>query len=292
MTSIHIIIVNYHCQQLILRCLASLTSHLTLPHRVVVVDNSESPDTDLIAREYPGTVLLRPGSNGGFAAGCNFGIRHSLAARADYLLLLNPDTYTENDFLTPMISVMEENKGLGMVGPKIFMAGAKKEIWNAGGRLNWWLGGQRRLLPDPKDGSAWQHCDYLSGCAMLLRSETVRQAGLMDERYFLYFEDIDYLMQIKEAGWQIGYVHSSELFHQLSSTTELHSESYVYHFARNRVLFMRKWASTHQYVFFTLYNLLCKLPAALLFFGVLRRKPRLFTSFCNGLLQGLKLPVD
>jgi len=285
-----IVVVNYHSQELIGRLLDSLAAQVRLPYRVVVVDNSETPDTVLLEQRFPAVVVLRSEHNLGFAGGCNRGIDYALERDFSFILLLNPDTRAEDDFLSPLVQVLERYPAYGMVGPKIYAdtpAAPRSRIWNCGGKLNWWLGGQRRLLPDAPPGVPVQPVSYLSGCALLLRSQAVREVGLMDERYFLYFEDLDYVQRFLRAGWRVGYVHGAELIHQVSATTTVHSPAYVYYFARNRVWFMRRWARRHHLAAFLLYTALLKMPAAWLYFGLLRRRPGLASTFCRGAWEGL-----
>lgn len=290
-SSTAIIIVNYHCQDHVLTCLASLAAHLATPITPIIVDNSETADYDRIALAYPDITILRPGRNLGFAGGCNIGLRHALAQNFPYLLLLNPDTRTESDFLTPMLKVMENVPELALVGPKILTDAPGRPLWNAGGRLNWWLGGQRRLLPDPPTDTAWQPADYLSGCAMLLRAKALQECGMIDEDFFLYFEDADFVHQVIKSGWQVGYVHTALLLHRVSATIGVHSRQYVYYFARNRIRFMRRRARLRHLLFFSLYNTLIKLPCALIIFGLVHRRPELAAAFVKGFIDGLRCPI-
>jgi len=283
-----IVIVNYNSQAMICDLLANLKKVVAAPFVTVIVDNSPSPDTDSITTVYPDAVIFRPGKNLGFAGGCNVGIEYALEKGCQYILLLNPDTRAEKDFLSPMLQIMAEYPDYGMLGPKIFYDNEKREIWNCGGKLNWWLGGQRSLLADPPDNEKVQPVTYLSGCAMLFRSKAVKDVGLMDDRYFLYFEDVDYVQAMLKRGWNVGYVHDAELFHQVSATTEVHSPDYVYYFSRNRVWFMRKWAKFPHLAVFMLYNTLVKIPAAWFVFGLVKKQPRLAVIFVKGYLDGLR----
>lgn len=122
---------------------------------------------------------------------------------------------------------------------------------------------------------------------MMLRPSAVREVGLMEDSYFLYFEDIDYTRAFIGAGWKAAYVPAAELLHSPSSTTGFQSNSYVYYFARNRVLFMRRWANWPHWLVFLLFHSLVRLPGALIVFGLLRRRPGTALAFLKGWAAGV-----
>lgn len=104
----------------------------------------------------------------------------------------------------------------------------------------------------------------------------------MDEGYFLYFEDGDYCQAFLRAGWKAAYIPAAELLHSPSSTVGYQSDRYVYYFARNRILFMRRWASWPHWLVFLLFHTFVRLPGALIVFGLLRRRPGAALAFLTG----------
>jgi GT2 family glycosyltransferase len=282
-----IIIVNFHAQQLILNCLASLDRHVRAAYAVYLTDNSLQPDTADIETRYPGVRVLRPENNGGFAAGCNLGISQALADGHDFFLLLNPDTYTDEDFLSVLLAAFEQAPGYGVLGPKILRAGSS-DVWQAGSKMVWWKGGPRHVYDNGFGAlETVTEVPFVSGCAMLIRREVIESVGLLDERYFLYFEDTDYAQAVQRKGFKVGYVATSVLFHEESSTTGYQSPNFVYYFSRNRIWFMRRWANRKNYVLFSLFNLLVKLPGSVIVFALLRGKPNLTVAFMRGVIDGL-----
>lgn len=202
---IAVVIVNYHCQDLVCRCLESIVSLGRDDLSFIIVDNSETPDTDRIQLLHPAATVLRPGSNLGFGGGNNIGIKHALDSGVTHVMIMNPDTTTETDFFPPLLEAFAKYPRLGMVGPKILYHNSPHQIWSAGGTLNWWIGRPANVYNErySKKGNAVP-VQFLSGCAMLLRAEAVRQVGLMDDRYFLYFEDADYTQRFLRAGWGVA----------------------------------------------------------------------------------------
>lgn len=285
-----VVIVNYHCQDLVSRCVQSLENSVNVGLSYVVVDNSVSDDFSRWETEHHPAIILRSNYNLGFAGGCNMGIKYALDRSADYILLINPDVRTEHDFLTPLITTLEDEHTVGIVGPKIVEDSPDRQIWIGDGvkTLNWWLGGPRHARDNRNEyGGEVQYVPFLSGCCMLLRAQAVRQVGLMDERYFLYFEDADYVQRFLKAGWTVAYVAGAEILHAPSSTIGFQSEGYVYYFARNRIWFMRRWARWYHFMVFMVYTVIVKLPGAVVVFGLIRRKPRLVRAFFRGVLHGM-----
>lgn len=288
MPSIGVIIVNYQAHHQLSRCLASLKKMCREDLRFIVVDNSPVSEIPTLLREHPDIVAIVPEGNLGFAGGCNRGIDYALLHKLDYVLLLNPDTWVENDFIARLLPHLAEEEGRAMAGPKIVRATRRREVWFGGARMNWWLGGPRQIMDHRHDGDGpAQNTECLSGCAMLIKSSTLRQVGMMAEEYFLYFEDTDYVQRCLETGLEVVYVPGATVIHDVSSTVGVQSRGYVYYFSRNRIWFMRRWATWYQYLVFMLYNTLIKLPGAVIIFGLCRWQPALVLAYWQGYWHGL-----
>jgi GT2 family glycosyltransferase len=289
MQPIWIVIVNYHSQDLVCRCIESLQKYIVLPFKVVVVDNSAKSETDKIEACFPDTKTIKATSNEGFAAGCNIGIEHAIEHQAEFILLLNPDTFTVQDFLSPMLEEFKNNDKLGMAGPTIFYEDPADKIWMAGSTKNWWSGGAKHILDDSlaRDENPVL-VPFMSGCCMLLRVKAIKDVGLMDTRYFLYFEDGDYCEAFLKNNWQISYIPKAKLVHSASSTTGFQSENYVYYFSRNRIWLLYRWAPKIAFVYYFLFTLLVKIPGSIVIFSLLKRKPKLTSSFIKGFIDGVK----
>lgn len=273
---------------MVCRCLDSLKLHIPHPLHCIIVDNSEPQDTELIALHHPETDIIIAGQNLGFGGGCNLGIAKAMARHSTYLLLLNPDTWAENDFLSPLIAALKGAHQVGVAGPQIIYGDGSRRIWNEGCRLNWWAGGTRAREQQKSKAEDKLPIDFLSGCALLLKGKAVQQVGLLAEDYFLYFEDTDYVQRFLKAGWSLTYVPEAVVLHEPSSITGMQSPMYVYFFSRNRIWFMRRWGKWYHLLFFMLYNTLVKLPGAIIIFGLQQRKPELAKAFIKGYWDGIK----
>lgn len=287
MPGISIVIVNYHAAELVNRCVESLRVHCRTDIPIDVIDNSVPSQMGEIV-QLPGVQVHPTHRNLGFAAACNIGIERSIARACDYVLLLNPDTRTESDFISPLLAVMQQQPRVGMIGPRILKDDGSGELWFSPGRINWWRGRITHDQVKPGDAAGPRPAEFLTGCAMLLRLNAVRQVGLMDERYFLYFEDTDYSMAFRRAGWRLAFHNGAVLLHAASSTIGYLSETYLYYFSRNQVLFMRRWAGVLRFGFFQAWTVLVMLPAAVAYFGIYRRTPGRMRAYISGSLAGLR----
>lgn len=286
---IAVIIVDYCCEALTRAALGSLVRLGRDDLHFIVVDNGLSIDGSAMEHEFPGLSVLRPASNGGFAAGCNLGMAKAAEEGMAWYLLLNPDTRAESDFIEPMLTAMAGDPRLGIVAPTILEDDDERRVTDGGGVVNWWAGSPkgitgRRLQSD----GPLVEVPFATGAAMLIRSEAVSQVGPMDEGYFLYFEDSDYCQAFIRRGWKIGYLPQAELLHATSSVAGRSSERYLYYFARNRMRFMRRWARWYHRLVFILFNSLVRLPAMIALYGLVRRRPAAAAAILRGFLDGIK----
>lgn len=199
-----IIIVNYHTKEHVQKLLRCLEAQTEKDFRTIVIDNDEN--------------------NRGFAGGCNEGIRQALASGSEWILLLNPDTTVEPDF----IARLPQEKG--MVGLPL----------NEGGGVAYagivkWL---RPTLPHLYQPCKGGPLTYVIGAGMLIHRDVFEKVGMLDERYFLYFEDADFSMRARKAGVPIRFAEHPVISHGVSqSTKQLGSPLLLRYHARNALLF-------------------------------------------------------
>jgi GT2 family glycosyltransferase len=285
---IAVIIVDYNSEKFLRRCLCSLVALGRKDLNFIVVDNGGSLDSPSLEAAFPRLTVLDPETNLGFAGGCNAGMQRAIQDGADYCLLLNPDTVASEDFLEPLLSLMKDDDRVGIACPTVCDDDEVGEVAYGGGGINWCTGRAyvirgRRLQGDGPSVAV----PFATGSAMMLRSSAVRDVGLMDEGYFLYFEDVEYSQMFLRAGWKVVYVREAEIRHAASSITGFQSERYVYYFARNRIRFMRRCGRWHHRFVFYGFNTLVRLPGAMIVFGLLRGRPELAMAFFRGWLDGM-----
>lgn len=248
---VSIIIVNYNGINDTLECLNSLKS-LSYPNcEVIVVDNASqdaSSALNKIYNDFPNVKIISLGQNLGFAGGNNIGIDYALKQqKAEYVLLLNNDTTVAPDFLKKMIEVGESDKKIGVVGAKIYYYNDRTRIWYNGGHFSWTDGGEHEecnQIDANQNDAKIKPTNFITGCAILIKAETILNISLMDESFFMYYEDIDWSLRAKEAGYNIVVATDAHIWHKVSrSTVEMGEPKRQYYHIRNALLLAKKHTS-------------------------------------------------
>ena len=216
-TRVSCILLNWNGWHDTVACLDAL-KQCTFPGlTVIVVDNGSTDDS--IARiqaAHPDVLLLESKTNLGFAGGNNIGIRYALAHNADYVWLLNNDTEPAPDALSALVSKALTNDRIGAVASICYYADAPSTVqaW-AGGQVNLWVG--RSLNSTKPRVDDW--FDALNGASMLVVRTAIEDAGLLDEGFFLYWEDTEFCLRLRKKGWRLAAAPDSRVLHKVSAST-------------------------------------------------------------------------
>lgn len=217
---------------------------------VIVVDNASSADeATIIEQRFPQVKVIRSDKNLGFAGGNNLGIR---AARGKYLFFVNNDTLftgkweekSVKDRLQALINRLESSPKIGLVCPKIRFAWEDAPIQFAGytplSRITMRNNAIGCGEKDQGQYDAAHTTPYAHGAAMMVKREALDKAGLMPECYFLYYEEFDWSMMFRRAGYELWYEPAATIFHKESRSTGQNSPMKTYYLTRNRLLFIRR----------------------------------------------------
>lgn len=232
---ISIIIVNFNQKNLLKQCLKGIELvKPKLDYEIIVVDNASKDGSQKFLEELKTQIkdlkIILNKKNLGFAAGCNLGIKE---AKGKYILILNPDIVVLENSIEKLYEFMEENNDVGIAGPKLL--NPDKTIQPSCYRYpSWYIPILRRtflgkfswakkkldyyLMAD-FDHQTEKEVDWLLGAVLMIRKEMLDEVGLFDERFFLYFEDIDLCRRAKKAGWKVYYYPFSEMFHYYQRTS-------------------------------------------------------------------------
>lgn len=238
---VFVIVLNWNQWPDTQECLASLRQCDADHLRVVVVDNgSVDGSGERVIETFPDVELLPQSRNLGFAEGNNVGIRHALARGAGRIMLLNNDTILEPGFLGPLDEALDRRPHVGIVGPKIRYHPDVDTLWGVGGLIDWVEGRQFHIGAGERDEG--QHdvdraVDYVSACCLLARREVFERAGLLDPRYFIYFEETDWNLRAARLGYERRSAPASLIYHKVSRAMGTGSPISDYYYARNRLLF-------------------------------------------------------
>lgn len=234
---VYVIVLNWNGWQETLECLTSLEVLDYPNYEVVVVDNgSTNGSAEEIRKAKPQVTLLETGRNLGFAGGNNIGIRYALEQGAEYIWLLNNDTVVDPGALTAMIELAEKDRRIGVVGSVLYYMEqpTKVQAWG-GGRVNLLTGRSRHLLAPGEP-------HYITGASMLLRREALEQVGLLDEGFFMYWEDADFGFRLRKAAWKLEVAPNARVWHKESASLGKKSPILDEYFNASAVRFFRRHA--------------------------------------------------
>lgn len=204
---------------------------LDFEHEVIVIDNASGDNTgEMIKKYFPSVKFIQSQKNLGYGGGVNLGIK---AAKGRYLMILNPDIVILTNEIGKMINYMDEHPQIGILGPKLinpdgslqyscyrfptfFIPFYRRTIL---GKLPWLKKKVAHYLMMDWDHTQNREVDWTLGGCWLLRKSAQEKIGLMDERFFMYFDDVDYCRRVWEAGYKVVYFAGTEIvhYHQRSS---------------------------------------------------------------------------
>jgi GT2 family glycosyltransferase len=233
-------------------CLESVSRLNYHNYHVLVVDNGSTDGTvQAIRHRFPSVSMLENGANLGYAGGNNAGIRQALAQGAEYVCILNNDVTVAPDFLSRLLDALEEDDAAGVATPLVAEMANPDRVWalgvmvdartGTGTRLHVGERLQNREVDQPAE------VDVASGAAMLVKRQVFERVGLLDEAFYLYYEETDWCFQVRRAGYRILAVPTSVVWHKVSATLGQTSPVIDYYMLRNHLrLISRHWSGVSQ----------------------------------------------
>jgi GT2 family glycosyltransferase len=212
------ILVNWNGWRDTIVCLQALSSAEYSNLSTIVVDNGSVDDSVAeIRAERPNVRLIATGKNLGFSGGNNAGIHEAIRQSAEYVWLLNNDTIPAPNALKEMVQKAEADRQIGAVGSVLFYSASPDTVQDwGGGWVNVWMGHCSIACEQPKAGNG---LDFLTGASMLVRTEVFSQLGLMDDRYFLYWEDVELCFRMRRHGWKLAVAPDALVLHKVNAST-------------------------------------------------------------------------
>ena len=256
-TELGIVIVNYNTRERLRDCLQSLQANRGVSFVTYVVDNCSTDGSAAMVREsFPSVHIVESATNGGYSYANNLGLRAILALEPapPFVLLLNPDTVLPQDALEKTLSFFKTHPDAGIVGPKLVMADGRLDLAcrrsfpDPINSIYHVLGLDSRFPKNPRlarynltflDENTVTEVDSVVGAFMMIRTAALQQAGLLDESYFMYGEDLDLALRIKLRGWKVYYDPTVQVLHYKREASR-GSERAQYEFWRAAYLFYKK----------------------------------------------------
>jgi len=241
---VSVVILNWNGASDTISCLDSLKKQTHTNFDVIVIDNGSTDDSvTRIEKSHPEAILIKEKNNLGFAGGCNRGIEQAITNSSDMICLLNNDTVVSHNFLSELVHQMNEDPNTGILGAKIMLYSDRSRLDHLGGSWNsskaeFDLIGNRESITS----FSWEkdkELDYVCGAAMLVKKAVFEKIGLLEEKFFLIWEEADFCFRANRAGFKIKSCPTAELWHKVSAsfTGKAHS---TYFWWRNRLLWIER----------------------------------------------------
>ncbi len=249
-----VVIPTYNRADDLLACLGSLLNAQIVKEQIIVVDNHSQDETvEQMYNLYPEITLIRLDENLGAARASNAGFDFALKQGAEFILRLDSDTEVDAAFALRLLEAAKENPQAGILSPKIYYYDPPVEIWYAGAEQHKWHFGAingHRHEKDLPENSQLRVIDYAWGAAMLIRREVLQNVTGFDPDFFVYYEEVDFCLRVKELGYKLLFVPDSYVWHKVGSSAN--NDWTAFNWNRSKMMLYRKHAKSKLHLF-TLY---------------------------------------
>ncbi len=242
-SKIAILVLNWNGKGHTLECLSSLekVSSIDLCSTLVIDNGSTDDSVEAIRKAFPQIPILELDENLGYAGGCNAGIRWALGKSFEWILLLNNDAIAEPDFIDAFLAASRQKPSAAILGAKAYSRSRLGQIDSFGGYWN----PASAQFEDPARGKTdepafeqMQIADYVCGCALFMRREVPETIGLLDERFFLFWEEADFCTRARRHGFEIWTAPQAKVHHKVSASFTGGKPHTDYFWWRNRLLWI------------------------------------------------------
>ena len=251
MPAVWCIVLAYNGIDLTLECLATLRAQDYPNLHLLVVDNASTDDTvEILRAQAPDVEVLPANANLGYAGGNNLGMRHALEHGADLLFLVNNDTRLDAHCVTALVEEIQQAPTCGAVGPMVYTWDNWQTISSAGGVVDWVAADAINVGAGQIDQEQYgaRSVDFVNGCGMMVSKTAVERVGLIDERFFMYWEETDWCVRMHEAGLDVRFQPRAKMQHKAPLTWEQQSPLTLYYMGRNRLFFIARHGRAAQRV--------------------------------------------
>lgn len=239
-----VILVNWNAVDVTLDCIESIQRARHPEVSIIVVDNGSSDDSaEKIKKRYSSVVLIQNHENRGFCAANNQAISYALRNGFEVIVILNNDTIVERNFFHNSLSRMSEANA-DVLAPAIYFAEHPTRYWFVLGRANLWSGLFSNPFHKKEEGMVgpMDSTEFAVGCCFLAKSEVFRNIGGFDENLFMYFEDIDWSLRVRQAGFEILLEPKAKVYHWVSFSGNKAAKLRRFYMTRNHLWILRRYS--------------------------------------------------
>ena len=294
-SKVAVIIVNWKKYDITSSCIESILNSTNSNFKIILVDN-ESDNKKVKNFKYRNEIkIIQNKKNEGFSKANNIGIDYALKNNYDYTILINNDTIVEKNLIEVLLKTAQA-KNFSVVQPLILKYNGK-EIWNAGGRINYFFG---NFITRKKVGnslnSSHELTEWLTGCCCLFKTKIFKEIGKLDESFFAYYEDVDFSLRLKKHGYKIGFTSKTHIYHYESFSSISNNSKggklspYIHYLnIRNHILILKKHSDLFNSFGTRLYQIFKIISYSIYF--IFRLRFTKLNMVYKGLLDSYKIKI-
>ena len=294
-SKVSVIIVNWKKYDFTLKCIDSVLNSSFKNFKIILIDNEYQKGVFDELKKNEKIHIIKNEKNEGFARANNQGIKYSIKNGFDYVLLLNNDTVIKNDLL--YLLMKHSNTFNQKIIQPLILNYDRSKIWNAGGTINNFFGTFKTL----NKGESFKNfksnrnlTEWFTGCCVLIKTDVFKDIGYFDERFFAYYEDVDFSIRLKSKGYSVAMMNDSYLQHfesassKSSNQNEGNLSSYVHYLnIRNHILLLKKHSKSFNVLGVFTFQLI-KILSYLIYF-LIRFRFNKFRMVLKGLVDAINL---
>ena len=290
-----IITLNWNRKEDTIECINSLLELDYPSYEIVVVDNgSTDGSVKSFKKTFPDITIIENERNLGYALGMNKGIEYALSKNVKYVLILNNDIVIDKNALKELVKVAKSNPKIGFVSGKVYYHSEPNKLQVTGNIINLNTGSVRHVGAGETDHGQYNEIKeykFLDDVFWLVRTEVFRKVGMYDPNFFLQFEETDLCARANKY-FKLVYTPRAKIWHKASqSSGGVGSPIITYYLARNWIVFMRRNASSREFLTFMLYFLMIRTPR-ILAPSIIRKRFNRIVAHIKGVLSGVRWVME
>ena len=240
MKNIDIIILHFGDITVTQQCIKSIEAKAKGYRNIILINNDVTIDLTKHIKKQKKRIIINSEKNHGFAAGVNIGIKKALHNKADFVCLLNNDVTIKKDFVQPIVTFMSKQENAGIAGSIIEFALNGMSMFDHGAYVSNTTGKGTHSNNASIKFKKPQLVDYVSGCCMMIKKEVFDTIGYFDERFFMYYEDVDFCLRANQKGFMTYVIPSAIVQHALSRAIGRKSKNLTYMLVKSDIRFSKK----------------------------------------------------